>query len=148
MRNRGFEVISSFRDKNINLPVRKTAHSAGYDIEAAESVSVEPGALALIATGLKAYMQADEYLGIHIRSSLGIKQQLLLANSQGVVDADYYNNSDNEGHIIIALRNMGDRTVTINKGDRIAQGIFYRCLTVDEDFAEGTRSGGFGSTGR
>lgn len=148
MRNRGFEVISSFRDKNINMPVRKTAHSAGYDIEAAESASVEPGALALIATGLKAYMQADEYLGIHIRSSLGIKQQLLLANSQGVIDADYYNNSDNEGHIIIALRNMGDRTVTINKGDRIAQGIFYQYLTADEDFAEGTRSGGFGSTGR
>lgn len=148
MRNRGFEVISSFREKNINLPVRKTAHSAGYDIEAAESVSVEPGALALVATGLKAYMQADEYLGIHIRSSLGIKQQLLLANSQGVIDADYYNNSDNEGHIIIALRNMGDRTVTINKGDRIAQGIFYQYLTADEDFAEGIRSGGFGSTGR
>lgn len=148
MRNRGFEVISSFRDKNINLPVRKTAHSAGYDIEAAESVSVEPGTLALVATGLKAYMQADEYLGIHIRSSLGIKQQLLLANSQGVIDSDYYNNSDNEGHIIIALRNMGDRTVTINKGDRIAQGIFYRYLTADEDFAGGTRNGGFGSTGR
>lgn len=148
MRNRGFEVISSFREKNINLPVRKTAHSAGYDIEAAESVSVEPGALALVATGLKAYMQADEYLGIHIRSSLGIKQQLLLANSQGVIDADYYNNSDNEGHIIIALRNMGDRTVTINKGDRIAQGIFYQYFTADEDFAEGIRSGGFGSTGR
>lgn len=148
MRNRGFEVISSFRDKNINLPARKTAHSAGYDIEAAESVSVEPGALALVATGLKAYMQTDEYLGIHIRSSMGIKQRLLLANSQGVIDSDYYNNSDNEGHIIIALRNMGDRTVTINKGDRIAQGIFYRYLTADEDFAEGTRSGGFGSTGR
>lgn len=148
MRNRGFEVISSFRDKNINLPVRKTAHSAGYDIEAAESVSVEPGALALVATGLKAYMQSDEYLGIHIRSSLGIKRQLLLANSQGVIDSDYYNNSDNEGHIIIALRNMGDKTVTINKGDRIAQGIFYRYLTADEDFAAGTRSGGFGSTGR
>lgn len=148
MRHRGFEVISSFKDKNIKLPVRKTAHSAGYDIEAAESVSVETGALALVATGLKAYMQADEYLGIHIRSSLGIKQRLLLANSQGVIDSDYYNNSDNEGHIIIALLNMGDRTVTINKGDRIAQGIFYRYLTADEDFAEGTRSGGFGSTGR
>lgn len=148
MRNRGFEIISAFKDKQINLPVRKTARSAGYDLEAAESLAIEPGTLALIATGLKAYMQADEYLGIHIRSSLGIKQQLLLANSQGVIDADYYNNSDNEGHIIIALRNMGKETVTINKGDRIAQGIFYRYLTVDDDYAEGVRSGGFGSTGR
>lgn len=148
MRNRGFEIISAFKDKQINLPVRKTARSAGYDLEAAESLAIEPGTLALIATGLKAYMQADEYLGIHIRSSLGIKQQLLLANSQGVIDADYYNNSDNEGHIIIALRNMGKETVTINKGDRIAQGIFYRYLTVDDDYAESVRSGGFGSTGR
>lgn len=148
MRNRGFEVISSYKDKQINLPVRKTARSAGYDLEAAERVTIEPGALALIATGLKAYMQSDEYLGIHIRSSLGIKKQLLLANSQGIIDADYYNNSDNEGHIIIALRNMGKETVTINKGDRIAQGIFYRYLTADDDYAEGVRSGGFGSTGR
>lgn len=148
MRNRGFEVISSFKDKQINLPVRKTARSAGYDLEAAERVSIEPGTLGLVATGLKAYMQPDEYLGIHIRSSLGIKRQLLLANSQGIIDADYYNNSNNEGHIIIALRNMGNETVTINKGDRIAQGIFYRYLTVDDDYAEGVRSGGFGSTGR
>lgn len=148
MRNRGFEIISAFKDKQINLPVRKTARSAGYDLEAAESLAIEPGTLVLIATGLKAYMQSDEYLGIHIRSSLGIKKQLLLANSQGIIDADYYNNSDNEGHIIIALRNMGKETVTINKGDRIAQGIFYRYLTADDDYAEGVRSGGFGSTGR
>ncbi|MDO4203446.1 MAG: dUTP diphosphatase [Selenomonadaceae bacterium] len=147
MKTRGFEIVTAFLDKNINIPVRKTARSAGYDIEAAESVIVSPGELVKIATGLKAYMQDDEYLGIHIRSSLGINRQLMLANSQGVIDADYYNNPDNEGHIIIAMRNMGSEPVSINKGDRIAQGIFYRYLVADDDTAEGARTGGFGSTG-
>lgn len=147
MNVRGFEVVTSFSDKGINIPVRKTACSAGYDIEAAESVEILPGAMVKIATGIKAYMQNDEYLGIHIRSSLGINRQLMLANCQGIIDADYYNNPDNEGHIIIALRNMGDETVMIQKGDRIAQGIFYRYLVSDGDTAKGTREGGFGSTG-
>ncbi len=147
MKIRGFEIVTSFADKKINIPARKTARSAGYDIEAAESVAIGPGEMVKIATGLKAYMQDDEYLGIHIRSSLGINRQLMLANSQGVIDADYYNNPDNEGHIIIAVRNMGDEPVNINKGDRIAQGIFYRYLTADDDVAEGDRTGGFGSTG-
>ena len=147
MKTRGFEIVTSFLDKNINIPVRKTARSAGYDIEAAEDVTIVPGDMVKIATGLKAYMQDDEYLGIHIRSSLGINRQLMLANCQGVIDADYYNNPDNEGHIIIAIRNMGEEPMTINKGDRIAQGIFYRYLTTDDDMAEGDRTGGFGSTG-
>ncbi|MBQ5758854.1 MAG: dUTP diphosphatase [Schwartzia sp.] len=147
MKMRSFEIVTSFLDKNINIPVRKTARSAGYDIEAAETVEVAPGAMVKIATGLKAYMQDDEYLGIHIRSSLGINKQLMLANSQGVIDADYYNNPDNEGHIIIAIRNMGDEPVIILKGDRIAQGIFYRYLIADDDTAAGSRVGGFGSTG-
>lgn len=147
MKKRGFEIVGAYRNEGIRLPVRKTARSAGYDIEAAECVTVSPGELAKIATGLKAYMQDDEYLGIHIRSSLGINRQLMLANSQGVIDADYYNNPDNEGHIIIAMRNMGDEPVIINKGDRIAQGIFYRYLIADDDAAEGARTGGFGSTG-
>ncbi len=147
MKTRGFEIVTSFLDKNINIPVRKTARSAGYDIESAEDVTIAPGDMVKIATGLKAYMQDDEYLGIHIRSSLGINRQLMLANCQGVIDADYYNNPDNEGHIIIAIRNMDDEPMTINKGDRIAQGIFYRYLTTDDDMAEGDRTGGFGSTG-
>lgn len=80
--------------------------------------------MAVIATGLKAYMQDDEYLGIHIRSSLAFKKNLNLVNSQGVIDADYYNNEDNEGHIMIGLINFGDEDVEITKGMRIAQAIF------------------------
>ena len=81
MRNRGFEIVSDFKDKYINLPTRKTSKSAGYDIEAAEDKIIKAGQMAVIATGLKAYMQDDEYLGIHIRSSLAFKKNLNLVNS-------------------------------------------------------------------
>ena len=92
--------------------------------------------------------QDDEYLGIHIRSSLAFKKNLNLVNSQGVIDADYYNNEDNEGHIMIGLINFGDEDVEITKGMRIAQAIFYKFLTIDDEKNVDTiRSGGFGSTG-
>ena len=148
MKIRGFEVVSAYRGKGIRLPQRKTARSAGYDIESAEDCTLEPGKIALVPTGLKAYMQADEYLGIHIRSSLAVKQALTLANGQGIIDADYYNNESNEGHILVALINQGKEIVQITKGARIAQGIFYRYLIADGDRAgEGEiRTGGFGST--
>lgn len=148
MRNRGFEIVSDFKDKHINLPTRKTSKSAGYDIEAAEDKIIKAGQMAVIATGLKAYMQDDEYLGIHIRSSLALKKHLNLVNSQGVIDADYYNNEDNEGHIMIGLINFGNEDVEITKDMRIAQAIFYKFLIIDDEKKVDTiRSGGFGSTG-
>ena len=148
MRKRGFEIISDYTDKDIHLPVRKTAKSAGYDLEAAQDKLIKAGQCGVIATGLKAYMQDDEYLGIHIRSSLAFKKHLNLINSQGVIDADYYNNPDNEGHIMIGLINFGTEDVFIQKGMRIAQAIFYKFLTADDDIAnDSIRQGGFGSTG-
>lgn len=148
MRKRGFEIISDYKDKNIQLPVRKTAKSAGYDLEAAEDMLIKAGQCGVIATGLKAYMQDDEYLGIHIRSSLAFKKHLNLINSQGVIDADYYNNPDNEGHIMIGLVNFGTKDVFIQKGMRIAQAIFYKFLTADNEIKhDNIRQGGFGSTG-
>lgn len=148
MRKRGFEIISNYTDKDIHLPMRKTAKSAGYDLEAAQDKLIKAGQCGVIATGLKAYMQDDEYLGIHIRSSLAFKKHLNLINSQGVIDADYYNNPDNEGHIMIGLINFGTEDVFIQKGMRIAQAIFYKFLTVDDDIAnDSIRQGGFGSTG-
>lgn len=148
MRKRGFEIVQNFKMENISIPTRKTNKSAGYDIEAAEDKLIKAGEIAIIATGLKAYMQDDEYLGIHIRSSLAFKKHLNLVNSQGVIDADYYNNEDNEGHIMIGLINFGKEDVQIIKGMRIAQGIFYKFLTVDnEKNINIVRTGGFGSTG-
>jgi len=92
-------------------------------------------------------MEGDEYLSIFIRSSLAFKKGLMLANSTGIVDSDYYNNEDNEGHIMIAYYNTNDVAYTIEKGDRIGQGIFMKYLTVNDDTASGLRTGGIGSTG-
>ena len=94
-------------------------------------------------------MQPDEVLLIYIRSSTALKKRLMLMNSVGVIDADYYGNAENEGHIYIPLYNYGKESVHIAAGERIAQGIFTHYLTVDGDAAgRGTvRAGGFGSTG-
>lgn len=147
---RGFEFIRSYRFSGLALPERKTAFSAGYDLAAAESVNISPGQVAMIPTGLKAYMQQDEFLGIHIRSSLALHHKLCLINSQGIIDADYYNNPSNEGHILIAVINLSDKEAFIEKGSRVAQGIFYKFLTTDHDVKaeqNTVRTGGFGSTG-
>lgn len=149
---RGFEVAKGFEDKNINLPVRKTKYSAGYDIEAAEDCVIpafKPGqAPTLVKTGLKSYMQGDEYLMLCNRSSNPKKKGLVLANSVGIVDSDYYENPDNDGHIMFAFYNIKDVDVEIKKGDAIGQGIFQKFLAVDNDNAEGERMGGFGSTSK
>ena len=147
---RGFEVAKGFEDKGINLPIRKTKYSAGYDIETAEDViipSFKKGMNpTLVKTGLKVYMQDDEVVLLYNRSSNPKKKGLVLCNSVGVVDADYYGNEDNDGHIMFAFYNVGSEDITIKKGEAIGQGVFQKYLVTDEDKAEGTRSGGFGST--
>ena len=149
---RGFEVAKGFEDKNINLPIRKTKYSAGYDIEAAEDVvipSFKKGTSpTLVKTGLKAYMQDDEMLLLYNRSSNPKKKGLILANSVGVVDKDYYGNVDNDGHIMFAFYNIKDEDVEIKKGDAIGQAIFQKYLVTDDDAAEGERAGGFVSTNK
>lgn len=148
-RQRSFEIVSKYKDAGIELPVRKTAASAGYDLQAAEDVILLPHAVTIVPTGLKAYMQQDEYLGLHVRSGFSIKNKISCINNQGIIDADYYNSPGNEGHIMVPLINHGEEPVQVTKGMRIAQGIFYRYLTVDGDAAgQGAqRTGGFGSTG-
>lgn len=147
---RGFEIAKGFEDKGINMPVRKTKYSAGYDIEAAEDIiipSFKKGMNpTLVKTGLKAYMQEDEYLKLCNRSSNPKKRGLILANSIGVVDADYYGNPDNDGHIMFAFFNIKEEETVIKKGDCIGQAIFEKYLVADGDNAEGERIGGFGST--
>ena len=147
---RGFEIAKGFEDKGINLPVRKTKYSAGYDVEAAEDTvipSFKKGMNpTLIKTGIKAYMQDDEMLLLYNRSSNPKKKGLILANSVGVVDKDYYGNPDNDGHIMFAFYNIKDEDVEIKKGKAIGQAIFEKYLVSDDDAAEGERVGGFGST--
>ena len=150
MKIRGFEKIAKYAEVDFPLPERKTELSAGYDFCLPEEVTLEPGKLQLVPTGAKAYMQAGEWLGMHIRSSMAVKKHLMLVNNVGIIDADYYNNADNEGHIMLALLNMGQEKVVLPKGERVAQGIFYTYLTADGDekVAKSVRGGGFGSTSK
>lgn len=146
---RGFEIAKGFENQNINLPVRNTKYSAGYDIECAEDITIEPfngGNPTLIKTGIKAYMEDDEYLMLCNRSSNPKKKGLVLANSIGIVDKDYYGNPDNDGAIMFAFYNVKNEPVTIKKGERIGQAIFMKYLICDNDNADGIRTGGFGST--
>ena len=147
---RGFEIAKGFENKGINLPERKTKYSAGYDIEAAEDVivpSFKKGTNpTLIKTGIKAYMGDNEYLMLANRSSNPKKKGLILANSVGIIDKDYYGNADNDGHIMFAFYNIKDEDIEIKKGENIGQAIFMPFLIADDDNAQGIRIGGFGST--
>ena len=149
-KRRGFEIAKGFENSGINLPIRKTAHSAGYDVEAAEDCIVpafKPGMKpTLVKTGIKAYMGPNEMLCLYNRSSNPGKKGLVMANSVGIVDSDYYGNPDNDGHIMFAFYNFKDEDVQIKKGDAIGQAIFQKFLISDDDIATGERTGGFGST--
>lgn len=150
MKKRGFEIVKGYENKNINIPVRKTSLSAGYDIESAEDIVIPSFNIGtkptLIKTGLKCYMENDEYLMLVNRSSNPVKRGLVLANSVGIIDADYYNNPDNDGHLMYAFYNYSKEDITIRKGDTIGQAIFMKYLLVDNDSSNDERKGGFGST--
>lgn len=151
MRLRGFEIAKGYEDKDIHMPVRKTKNSAGYDVEAASDIVIEPYKNGmkptLIPTGLKAYCQDDEYYILVNRSS-GPKKGFVMANSIGIIDADYYGNESNDGHFYFQYWNFGDKPLEIKKGDVIGQVIFQKYLTVDDDNETGMRTGGFGSTNK
>lgn len=151
-KNRGFEVAKGWEDKNINIPIRKTARSAGYDIEAAEDIIIPPFESGckptLIHTGLKAYCQDDEWYMLANRSSNPGKKKLVLANGIGIIDADYYGNPDNDGEFMFAYYNISSEPLQIKKGDIIGQVVFQKFLITDNDNATGSRTGGFGSTNK
>lgn len=183
-----FEKVSKFAEVDINLPVRKTADSAGYDMEVAEDIVIpssltwqrvlaeevadvfvnenghdfviraltldEMAALTkrtkakptLVSTGMKCQLDPGTYLELSVRSSCPLKYWLILANSVGIIDADYYNNPDNEGEIFFQMINLSPYDIVLHKGDIIGQGIIKPYLTTEDDNASGQRVGGFGST--
>ncbi len=149
-KTRGFEVAKGYENENINIPVRKTKHSAGYDVEAACDVVIPPFTKGckptLIHTGLKAYCMEDEWYMLANRSSNPGKKFMVLANGIGIIDSDYYNNPDNDGEFMYAYYNMSENDVIIKKGDIIGQVVFQKFLITDDDCADGERLGGFGST--
>jgi len=149
---RGFEVVSdSFRkhkDVEIKLPIRATKTSAGYDFNSPISITIQPKSKEVIFTDVKSYMQEGEVLILDVRSSIGIKKGLMLANTIGIVDQDYFSNKDNDGNIGICLYNMTDKPVHIEQFERIAQGIFIPFLVSDNGNTDEERTGGIGSTNK
>lgn len=173
-----FEKVSRFADSDIEMPRRKTAESAGYDMVVAEDTLIPSYASlydsmatnaatidgpltlnevalitktlktkpVLISTGMKCQLSKGTYLELSVRSSCPLKYWLILANGVGIIDADYYNNPDNEGEIFFQIINLSPFPIMLHKGDAIGQGIIKRYMTTVDDEANGNRSGGFGST--
>lgn len=162
---RGFEKVSRVESLDFLLPARSTKHSAGYDFYLYEDVEIRSswyrtidehsGELGLhllttpifIRTGIKCYMEKDEYLGLYMRSSTPHKLGIISANSVGIIDSDYYNNPDNEGEISFMIYNLNLHPLKLKAGTKIGQGIFHKFLLADDDTVTATRSGGYGSTG-
>lgn len=172
-----FHHIKGYED--IPLPTRATADSAGYDLCAAEDITIPSywdacrandayfyldysyevgksklkdfdatGDLAptLVPTGISCELPHGYYLSISARSSLPLKNLLIVANAPGIIDADYFGNPDNQGHIYVQLLNLAPWNVIIPRGTKIAQCIIQKYETTDDDQASGDRLGGFGSS--
>ena len=124
-------------DKNLyneyTLPRRDTEYAAGYDFKALFDYTLNPGEIKKIPTGIKANMEGDEVLLLVDRSSMGFRFNVRMCNQIGVIDKDYYNNKDNEGHIWIRIQNEGDKPYSVKKGEGMIQGMFMKYLKIDNE---------------
>lgn len=148
--NRMISTGYEMKEPGIPLPQRSTRFSAGYDFYAPEEVRLAPKTLTRVMTGVKCMLRPYMVLILANRSSNPSKRNLFLANGVGIVDADYYNNPDNEGEIGFEFYNNSDEDVIIKKGDKIGQGIITAYIKADNDSVanpDAERTGGFGSTG-
>ena len=149
---RGFEIVNEeFRkhpNADIQLPIRGDSRSAGYDIRTPIRIELQPNERVLVFTDIKAYMLPDEVLEIHVRSSIGVKKNIVLSNITGIIDSSYYGNPSNDGNIGLTLWNTSDKVQVLEANERVCQGIFKKYLVADNDnTANNERTGGFGSTG-
>ena len=133
-------------DASAPLPARETAGSAGFDLAAANDITVAPGQIVLVPTGLIIKVPEGYFLGIFARSSTPLKRGLMIPNGVGVVDSDYCGPAD---EIKVQVYNFTAEPVHVKKGDRIAQGIFIPCAAPEWEEGEPSEKtrGGFGSTG-
>ena len=190
---RGFEPVkqsmlkSHKRVEDVVLPIRKTKDSAGYDFVLPHDIVLEPQDQITIWTDVKAFMQGGEFLDLNVRSSSGIKLGLVLSNTRGIIDRDYYSNESNDGNIGICIKNTKpkfeligyqrhdvitdvsveknsktistitvpvikdlteENTVTLTRGEAVAQGLFARVLPSFNCNTDNVRTGGIGSTGK
>lgn len=135
------------KNPGFDLPKRATKHSIAYDFYSPEDFVVEPHSKYMLWTGVKAQFLDDEALLLNVRSSMG-KKNIMLSNTQAWIESDYYNSKNNEGEIGLFFYNYGNEKWEVKQGDRIAQGMFIKYLTTDDDNAEGVRVGGWGSTSK
>lgn len=150
---RGFEVISDemrvHKNVEIQLPVRGDSRSAGYDLRTPVEITLQPGERKLVFTDVKAYMQDDEVLEVHVRSSIGIKKGIVLSNITGIIDSSYYNSKATEGNIGLTLWNTSPIVQKLEAQERVCQCIFKKYLVADNDVClSNERTGGFGSSGQ
>jgi len=132
-----------------SLPKRGTKSAAGYDFYALYDYTLKPGEIMKVPTGIKVSMESDDVLFLIDRSSMGFKYNVRMCNQVGVIDADYYNNEGNEGHMWIRIQNEGDKDYVVKKGDAMIQGVFLKYLKTDDDIeSDEIRDGGFGSTNK
>ncbi len=150
LENNNSETISDVREvwNNIKLPTRATTGSAGYDFNSIYSFTLEPNGTIKIPTGIKCEIKEDWVLTLYPRSSLGIKKKMFITNTIPVIDSDYFENVNNEGHIFVFITNNGNEAFRLNEGESFMQGIFLPYGITLDDNADGIRNGGFGSTGR
>lgn len=150
--NRVLSTGYEMKEPGFDLPKRSTTNSAGYDFICPERVEIPPYKLGdnpfMVKTGVKVKMQDDEFLMLVNRSSNPKKKKLVIPNSIGIVDADYYGNPDNDGEMMFGFYNLSDETIVVEKGDKLGQGIFIKYGITIDDNASGDRKGGFGSTGK
>lgn len=139
-----FEKVKRVED--VKLPKRATKDSAGYDFFAPETIILPAKQLTRIMTGVKCELRPYMVLILANRSSNPSKKGLFLANGVGIIDADYYNNPDNEGEIGFEFYNFSDKDVIIEKDDKIGQGIITTYIKTEADHTLDSRDGGFGST--
>lgn len=130
---------------DIPLPKRATSGSAGYDFFAPDEIALAPGESISVPTGIRARISEGWVLFLLPKSGLGCKYRLVLDNTVGVIDSDYYR-SDNEGHILVKLTNCGSKPLTVKKHAAFCQGVFLPFGITESDAADGVRNGGFGST--
>ena len=134
--------------EDIKIPCLATKNSAGHDFYAPFDFELLQNETIKIPTGIKVELDEDKVLLIAPRSSLGFKYRLQLDNTIGVIDSDYYNNNDNEGHIFIKITNDSKegKVLSLHEGTGFAQGIFFQFGITEDDEVEEVRNGGFGST--
>lgn len=134
-------------DPTLPLPRYETAGAAGFDLASSVDMTIRPGEVTLVPTGLVIAVPEGHVLGIFARSSTPLKRGLMVANGVGLVDSDYRGPKD---EIKIEVFNFTAAPVTVSRGDRLAQGVIIPFVRAEwQETAEpvATTRGGFGSTG-